>query len=155
MSTREVSAADLLSRDEIRTFTTPANAGGALAIAGGWLAIAGAFVLAGVWPHPLTFALAVVILGGRQLALAVMMHEAAHGTLFRTRWCNEQLADWLCGRPVPICRWDRAPWRKSRKRGPPWPRLCTYRSAHPIRQCFRRAFSQSPSCKIMSARPCA
>src|SRR5262249_39929876 len=26
--------------------------------------------------------------------------EAAHGTLFRTRWLNERLADWLCARPV-------------------------------------------------------
>ena len=28
------------------------------------------------------------------------MHEAAHGTLFRSRWCNDVLTDWLCARPV-------------------------------------------------------
>jgi fatty acid desaturase len=28
------------------------------------------------------------------------MHEAAHGTMFRARWCNEVLVDWLCARPV-------------------------------------------------------
>jgi fatty acid desaturase len=37
------------------------------------------------------------------------MHEAAHGTLFRARWANEQLADWLCARPM----WsDTARYRK-------------------------------------------
>jgi fatty acid desaturase len=41
-----------------------------------------------------------IVHGGRQLALAVMMHEAAHGTLFRTRWLDEVLVDWLCARPV-------------------------------------------------------
>jgi fatty acid desaturase len=99
MSTRDVGVADLLTRDEIRAFTTPSNLAGVVAIAGTWLVIAGAFVALAVWPHPLTFAGAVVILGGRQLALAVAMHEAAHGTLFRARWCNA-LADWLCAAPV-------------------------------------------------------
>jgi fatty acid desaturase len=100
MSTRELSAADLLSRDEIRAFTTPSNAGGVIAIAWTWLVIAATFVALARWPHPVTFAGAVVVLGGRHLALAVMMHEAAHGTLFRTRWLNERLADWLCAAPV-------------------------------------------------------
>jgi fatty acid desaturase len=102
------SATDVLTRDEIRAFTRTSNLGGAIAIAWTWLVIAGAFALAAVWPNPLTFAVAVVILGGRQLALAVAMHEAAHGTLFRSRALNE-LADWLTARPV----WaDTARYRK-------------------------------------------
>ena len=39
---------------------------------------------------------AIAVLGTRQLALAVLMHESSHRTLFRTRWMN----DWagrLCG----------------------------------------------------------
>jgi fatty acid desaturase len=97
---REVKATDLLSRDEIKAFTRTSNLGGAIAILGSWLAIAAAFALLILWPHPVSFIVAVIVLGGRQLALAVSMHEAAHGTLFRTRWLNEQLADWLCARPV-------------------------------------------------------
>jgi fatty acid desaturase len=100
MSTREVGAADLLTRDEIRAFTRASNLGGAIAVAGSWLVIAAAFALAIAWPHPVTFVAAVILLGGRQLALAVAMHEAAHGTLFRTRWLNERLADVVCARPV-------------------------------------------------------
>ncbi len=100
MSTRELGAADLLTRDEIRAFTRTSNLGGALAVVGSWAIIAGAFALMIAWPHPLTFVAAVVVLGGRQLALAVAMHEAAHGTLFRTRWLNERFADVICARPV-------------------------------------------------------
>ncbi len=100
MATRELGAADLLTRDEIRAFTRPSNLGGAIAVLGSWAMIAAAFALVIVVPHPATFVLAVIILGGRQLALAVMMHEAAHGTLFRTRWLNEKLTDVLCARPV-------------------------------------------------------
>jgi fatty acid desaturase len=97
---REHGAADLLSRDEIRAFTRTSNAGGVIALAWSWLVIAVSFAALAMWPHPLVFVAATIVLGGRQLALAVGMHEAAHGTLFASRWGNEVVADWLCGRPV-------------------------------------------------------
>ena len=100
MNSRELGAADLLTREEIRAFTQTSNLAGSIAVAGSWLVIAGAFVALALWPHPLVFAAVVIVLGGRQLALAVAMHEAAHGTLFRTRWLNERLTDWLCAAPV-------------------------------------------------------
>lgn len=95
-----MSAADILTRDEIRAFTRRSNLAGALAIAWSWLVIAACFAALALVPHPFVFAVVVIVLGGRQLALAVAMHEAAHGTLFRTRWCNDVLTDWLCARPV-------------------------------------------------------
>jgi fatty acid desaturase len=102
-------AADLVSRDDIRALLRSSNTAGALAIAWSWLVIAALFAAIAMWPHPLVFAVAVVILGGRQLALVVLMHEAAHGTLFRARSANERLADWLCARPM----WsDTARYRK-------------------------------------------
>jgi fatty acid desaturase len=97
---KPVGAADILSRDEIRAFTRRSDLAGALAVAWSWLVIAGCFAALALVPHPAVFVVAVVLLGGRQLALAVAMHEAAHGTLFRTRWCNDVLTDWLCARPV-------------------------------------------------------
>lgn len=93
-------AADLLTRDEIRTLTRASNAGGVRAVVGIWGVTVATFVVLIRWPHPVTWVGAVVVLGGRQLALAVAMHEAAHGTLFRTRWLNERLADLVCARPV-------------------------------------------------------
>ena len=100
MTTRDVGAADLLTRDEIRAFTRTSNVAGALAVGGTWLIIAATFYMLARWPNPFVFAAAVVILGGRQLALAVAMHEGAHGTLFRTRWFNEVFADWACAAAV-------------------------------------------------------
>jgi fatty acid desaturase len=93
-------AADIFSRDEIRAFTQRSNLAGAIAIAWSWLVIAGCFIVLALVPHPFVFVAAVIVLGGRQLALAVTMHEAAHGTLFKHRWLNEVLTDWLCARPV-------------------------------------------------------
>src|SRR5262245_61756029 len=87
-------APDLLTRDEIRAFTRTSDLPGVLSIAWTWAVIAGTFAALAVWPHPLTFVAAVILLGGRQLALAVLMHEAAHGTLFRTKYLNEVVTDW-------------------------------------------------------------
>lgn len=93
-------ATDVLSREEILALTRCSDAAGWRAIASTWGIIAATFAALAWWPHPLTFAAAVLVLGGRQLALAILMHEAAHRTLFATRWLNDVAADWLCARPV-------------------------------------------------------
>ena len=84
---------DVLSRDEIKALTRTSDHAGLRAIAFSWAVIAGSFALLARFPHPVTFMLVVIVLGGRQLALAVMMHEAAHGTLFRTRFLNDVVVD--------------------------------------------------------------
>jgi fatty acid desaturase len=93
-------ANDLLEADEIRAFTAPSDLAGARAVLTTWAMIAGAFALCAWRPGVLTFAIAVIVLGGRQLALAVLMHEAAHRTLFRTRWMNDVVVDAVCARVV-------------------------------------------------------
>jgi fatty acid desaturase len=70
------------------------------ALASTWAVIGAAFAVLARWPNPLTFLLAVAVIGGRQLALAIAMHEAAHRSLFRTRVLNDVAADWLCARPI-------------------------------------------------------
>ena len=52
------------------------------------------------WPNPLTFVIAMVIIGGRQLGLAILMHDAAHRALFRHTRLNDTLGAFLCGWPV-------------------------------------------------------
>lgn len=52
--------------------------------------------LAGLAATPVVLA----ILGGRQLGLAILMHDAAHGLLHRHRRTNNLLGQWLAGAPV-------------------------------------------------------
>jgi fatty acid desaturase len=89
-----------LTRDEIRALTRRSDWHGALAVAGTWAGIAAIFAGA-VWlAHPVTFVVAAVLLGGRQHALAVLMHEAAHGRIFRRSWLNEVAGQWLPTMPM-------------------------------------------------------
>src|SRR5690606_34603318 len=56
-------------------------------------------VAAGVlWP--VLIPLCVMIIGTRQLGLAILMHEAAHGALSPNQRLNDFLGHWLCAVPV-------------------------------------------------------
>ncbi len=93
-------AKDLLSHEEIRALTERSDARGAFAVASTWVVIGGALATLALFPHPLVFVAVVIVLGGRQLALAILMHEASHRSLFRSRFANDVLTDWLCARPM-------------------------------------------------------
>lgn len=99
----KIKAKDLLSKEEIATLTAKSDLRGAWALISTWGIVFGALAVAARWPHPLTFLLAVIVIGGRQLCLAILMHEGAHRTLFASRWANDVLTDWVCARPT----WNR------------------------------------------------
>jgi fatty acid desaturase len=94
------SVRDVLTREEIHALTRRSNWAGAWAIASTWAVILSCFAALAVWPNPLTFVAVVIVLGGRQLALAILMHEAAHRTLFARNYLNDVVADWLTAKPM-------------------------------------------------------
>lgn len=99
---------DIFSREEIRLLTERSDLMGIWAIVSTWAAIAACFAaLAWAIQQPIAISvpialLAIALLGGRQLALAIITHEAAHKTLFKTKWANGWLADWLCARAIAL-----------------------------------------------------
>ncbi len=89
-----------LTSEEIRPLARRSDAMGVWLVFHCWGTIALALVLFTIFPNPLTFLLAVMVIGSRQLGMAILMHEAAHNALFKTRWLNEFAGEWLCGRPI-------------------------------------------------------
>ena len=69
-------------------------------IAHAWLVIGAAIAVAVIWPNPLTILLAVAIIGSRQLGLAILMHEGAHGLIVADPATNLRLSQWFCAYPV-------------------------------------------------------
>lgn len=69
-------------------------------VAHAWLTILAAGALFVVFPNPLTFVFAVMVIGARQLGLAILMHEAAHGCLHPNIKVNDWVGNWLCGAPT-------------------------------------------------------
>lgn len=73
---------------------------GLMCVAHAWIVIAAAMAIYALWPNPLTFIAAVVLIGSRQLGLAILMHDGAHGVLMRTKRFNDPVSQWLCAYPV-------------------------------------------------------
>jgi fatty acid desaturase len=106
MTSTETKLSLLFTRDEIKQLTARSDLRGLWAVASTWAVIAAAFVLlAWAASQPLlvaipSFVVGLTLIAGRQLCLAILMHDASHGTLFKSRWLNYVLADWLCARPI-------------------------------------------------------
>ena len=69
-------------------------------VAHAWIVILAAGALFVAWPNPLTYLIAVMLIGARQLGLAILMHEAAHGGLHPNLKINDFLGEWLCAAPT-------------------------------------------------------
>jgi fatty acid desaturase len=70
------------------------------AIAAEWLGIAAAVGLCQLWFHPLLYLVAVMFIGARQHALAVIGHDATHYRLLPGRTANDWVGNVLCLWPV-------------------------------------------------------
>lgn len=91
---------DLFTREEIAQLTARSDLMGFYSIFSAWAVIAATFAVLAAWPNAFTYIAALCVIAGRQLALAILTHEGAHGTLFRTRWLNDVFTDWVCARPI-------------------------------------------------------
>ncbi|MGD1926296.1 MAG: fatty acid desaturase family protein [Paracoccaceae bacterium] len=89
-----------LTPDEIRPLARRSDWMGAGLVLWGWGVVLGAVLMFHWYPSVVTFVLAVMLIGSRQLGFAILMHEGAHVALFRTRWLNEWASHWLCARPI-------------------------------------------------------
>ncbi len=90
----------IFSKDEVRQLMQRNNWKAAWEVMFTWGLIIATFVLVGLWPNAFTVAAAFVIIGGRQLALAILMHDTSHNALFKTKKQNQLVGKWLCGAPI-------------------------------------------------------
>jgi len=71
-----------------------------LSVGVNWGLVGASFALVALWPNPLTIVVALFVIGARQLGCAVLMHEAAHRSLFSSRRVNDFVGQWLCASPI-------------------------------------------------------
>lgn len=88
---------DVLTEEEHADITASDNWAGAWIILFDWVVIVGVLWLTALFPNPITILLAIVILGGRQLALGIVVHETGHRSLFTSPAVNDFCGRWLSG----------------------------------------------------------
>ena len=92
-----VNLSDYLSADEMRPLMARSDWRAGWMLLFNLAVMAAAFALPVLWLNPLTVLLAVLLLGGRQLGLAVLYHECAHQIFFKARSLNDFFGTWLFG----------------------------------------------------------
>ena len=92
---------EILPREEIRELLEPSDFRGWLAVVTSWGIISASLAGIAWYPaSPISWLLGVTLIGGRILALGILMHECAHRSLFKTRWLNDVVGMWLCAFPT-------------------------------------------------------
>ena len=100
---------EALSIEERRELLEVDDLHGFASIALNWALVFAAMALVAWAPNPVTIVFALFVIGARQLGFAILMHEAAHRSLFGTRWLNDWAGNWLAAYPV----WaEVAPYRR-------------------------------------------
>jgi fatty acid desaturase len=100
---------DALTRAEIQQLRQMNDWYSWVSVITNWGLVFASFALVASVPNPLTILFALAVIGTRQLGLSVLMHEAAHRTLFKNRTLNDVAGNWLCAYPV----WsDIGPYRR-------------------------------------------
>lgn len=89
-----------LSSDEIRPLAARSDWKGLGLVLHAYGTIALVLVIFALWSNVFTALVAIIVIGSRQLGLAILMHDAAHSALFKSRRLNEFFGTWVCGNPI-------------------------------------------------------
>jgi fatty acid desaturase len=90
-----VNPKDFFTPDDWARLTARSSWKGLALVAHAWAVIGVATAMGLIWP--VTLPLAVMIIGARQLGLAILLHDAAHGALHPDPKVGDFVAEWLCG----------------------------------------------------------
>lgn len=100
MSTSTTDWRKAFTKEEISELRTHSDWHGWLMVIVDYGVIAAMMALVAFYPNVFTVVFALVVIGGRQLGLAIILHEAAHRTLFNNRRLNDWAGNWLGAYPL-------------------------------------------------------
>ena len=100
MATSSVKPLEVISKEQYEEIKEKQDWRNVLSISSNWLQMSSAMVLFFFYPNVLTFLVALVIIGSRQFALAVLAHDAAHNLLFSNNKVNDWAGQWFCAYPI-------------------------------------------------------
>lgn len=87
----------ILTPEELAMITRKSDLRAAGIVIYDWAIIAGLFTWAALMPNPLVYLAVIILLGGRQMAMGVLVHETGHKTFFTSPAVNEFVGTWLSG----------------------------------------------------------
>ena len=100
MATSSVKPLEVISKEQYEEIKEKQDWRNVLSISSNWLQMSAAMAFFFIYPNVITFLVALVIIGSRQFALAVLAHDAAHNLLFANNKVNDWAGQWFCAYPI-------------------------------------------------------
>ena len=100
MAISSVKPLEVISKEQYEEIKEKQDWRNVLSISSNWLQMSAAMALFFFYPNVITFLVALVIIGSRQFALAVLAHDAAHNLLFENNKVNDLAGQWFCAYPI-------------------------------------------------------
>ena len=100
MTISSVKPLEVISKEQYEEIKEKQDWRNVLSISSNWLQMSAAMTLFFFYPNVITFLVALVIIGSRQFALAVLAHDAAHNLLFANNKVNDWAGQWFCAYPI-------------------------------------------------------
>ncbi|MEP6341974.1 MAG: fatty acid desaturase family protein [Maricaulaceae bacterium] len=88
-----------IAKEKIQLFSSRSNLWGIWLVFHVWAVIFGTITFFAIYPNALTFIFAFIMVGARQHGLTILMHDCAHGILFKNRKLNDFVGYYLLGAP--------------------------------------------------------
>ncbi len=88
---------DILTEEEFQSVIEKDDVKAASIVAFDWGVIIALFTIAALFPNPLILLAVIVLLGGRQMAFGVLVHETGHKSFFTSAAVNDFVGKWLSG----------------------------------------------------------
>ena len=105
-----------LSSHEDQGLRERSNAVGLMLVLHAWVMVGLCMWVFATWTNPLTWVVCSALIGGRQLGLSILMHDAAHRVLMRHSAWNDAVGHWLAGGAVGSHLYDYRPYHLTHHR---------------------------------------
>lgn len=106
VTTPTIKPEEILDSSQIKYLRTKSSLMGTLLVAHAWLVIFSLLFIYTLFPSFILYLVVITFIAGRQLGLAILMHEGAHGLIANNVRFNNYISQFFCAFPMAVDTYD-------------------------------------------------
>jgi fatty acid desaturase len=106
VTTPTIKPDEILDSSQIKYLRTKSSLMGTLLVAHAWLVIFSLLFVYTLFPSFILYLVIITFIAGRQLGLAILMHEGAHGLIANNIKLNNYISQFFCAFPMAVDTYD-------------------------------------------------
>ena len=106
VTTPTIKPEEILDSSQIKYLRTKSSLMGTLLVAHAWLVIFSLLFIYNLFPSFVLYLVVITLIAGRQLGLAILMHEGAHGLIANNVRFNNYISQFFCAFPMAVDTYD-------------------------------------------------